>query len=150
MTTYAAYFFDLGGTLVAIEDDEIARDPTGRVVLRPGVSRVLPALADMPVFVVTNQSGVALGTLSADQAHNFIAQVNDLAGGVITDYRICMHARTAECSCRKPQPGMILDLAAAHAIDLSRALMVGDTGGDKHCAESAGIGSFQWASEFFG
>ncbi|MGB8954310.1 MAG: HAD-IIIA family hydrolase, partial [Tumebacillaceae bacterium] len=47
--------------------------------------------------------------------------------------RYCPHLQG--CSCRKPQPGMLLDLASRHAIDLSRSVMIGD----KHTDVQAGL-----------
>jgi D-glycero-D-manno-heptose 1,7-bisphosphate phosphatase len=150
MTTgYEAYIFDLGGTLVAMEEDEIATDGAGRVRLLPGVAEALRALGGRPVFVITNQQGVALGTLTEAEARGFVEQVDAAAGGVLTDHRICMHLATADCPCRKPRPGMLLDLARAHGLDLARCLMVGDSENDRRCAEAAGVGAFEWAQTFF-
>ena len=146
---YDATFFDLGGTLLAIEDDEIAIDGRGRVRVLPGVSEALRALAGQPVFVVSNQQGVALGTLREAEARGFIEQLDAAAGGAITDYRICMHRAEAGCPCRKPRPGMLLDLARAHGLDLARCLMVGDSENDRRCAEAAEVGAFEWAVAFF-
>lgn len=147
--TYDALIFDLGGTLLAIADDEIATDGRGRVRILPGVSEALRALAGQPVFVVTNQQGVALGSLSEAEARGFIEQVNGSVGDAVTDYRICMHRADAGCPCRKPRPGMLLDLARAHGLDLARSLMVGDSENDRRCAEAAGLGHFVWAADFF-
>ncbi|MBO0782040.1 MAG: HAD-IIIA family hydrolase [Ktedonobacteraceae bacterium] len=146
---YSAYFFDLGGTLLALEHDEIARSETGKVTLLPGVRDHLLSLVGTPVFVITNQAGVALGHLSEATARSFIDQVNAAVGQVITDYRICMHHPLAGCPCRKPQPGMVLDLARTHAINLAEAAYIGDTANDEQCAQRAGVGTFLWAPAFF-
>lgn len=147
---FSAYFFDLGGTLVALDGDEIHQDAGGRISLFPDVALRLKELRGEPVFVVTNQAGVALGTLTQSEAHGFIEQLNAQVGGVVRDYRICAHHPAAGCACRKPRPGMVLDLAAAHEVDLSRAVMVGDSPDDQRCAVVAGVGTFIWASDFFG
>lgn len=149
MLAYSAYFFDLGGTLVALDQDEIYRDPEGRVQLLPGVAERLASLRGEPVFVVTNQSGVARGILTQAEARDFVEQVAAQVPSVITDYRICMHRADAGCACRKPQPGLVLDLAASHGVDLARALLVGDTTSDEACARAAGVGAFTWAADFF-
>ena len=86
-TAYDAYFFDLGGTLVAIEHDEIYRDETGHVTLLEGVQARLTALYGQKVFVITNQAGVALGYLTERTARECVEQVNNRLGGVITDFR---------------------------------------------------------------
>ncbi len=63
-TPYSAYFFDLGGTLLALEHDEIACSEAGKVTLLPGVRDHLLPLRGIPMFVITNQAAVALGQLS--------------------------------------------------------------------------------------
>jgi phosphinothricin acetyltransferase len=45
---------------------------------------------------------------------------------------------------------MLLDLAAAHGIDLTQAVMIGEASSDQQCALAAGVGKFVWADTFFG
>lgn len=149
LDSYESFIFDLGGTLLAIADDEIALDADGCVTLLPGVLQGLQSLRGRPVFVITNQQGVALGSLSEAQARGFIAQLDRALGGLVTDYRICMHLAALDCPCRKPKPGMLYDLAQAHGLDLGRLLYVGDSEIDRRCATAAGVGSFCWAKDFF-
>jgi D-glycero-D-manno-heptose 1,7-bisphosphate phosphatase len=145
-----AHFFDLGGTLLALDEhDEIAYDEQGRVAILPGVRRRLAALAGTPVFVVTNQSGIANGTLNADRFHDFCEQLSSAAGDVITAYAVCAHARSAGCGCRKPKPGLVLNLAETHRIDLATSTMVGDTDTDRQLAAAACIGRYVWATDYF-
>ena len=101
-TAYDAYFFDLGGTLVAIENDEIYRDEAGHVTILEGVQARLTTLYSQKIFVITNQAGVALGYLTEREVRGYVAQVNDCLEGIITDYRLCMHHPEAGCNCRKP------------------------------------------------
>jgi D-glycero-D-manno-heptose 1,7-bisphosphate phosphatase len=54
--------------------------------------------------------------------------------GSVSDYAIA-------CSCRKPEPGMILCAAQAHGIDLARSLLVGDKISDLEAGRAAGIPS---------
>lgn len=149
LARFDSFIFDLGGTLLAIADDEIALDAEGRVTLLPGVAAALQPLHGRPLFVVTNQQSVALGLLSAEQAHGFVEQLDGALGGLVTDHRICMHLASAGCPCRKPRPGLVLDLARAHGLDLARALYVGDSESDQLCAQAAGVGTFRWAAAFF-
>jgi D-glycero-D-manno-heptose 1,7-bisphosphate phosphatase len=150
LENYSAYFFDLGGTLLALDTDEIYRDEDGRVRLLPGVAEKLGALRGQRVFVVTNQGGVGLGHLTEAEARGFIEQLDSQISGIITDYRVCMHRPDAGCGCRKPLPGLVLDLAATYGVDLARAVMIGDGASDEGCARAAGVGNFVWAADFFG
>jgi len=146
----SAHFFDLGGTLLALDGDEIARDQTGRATILPRVVAMLSALAGSPVFVVTNQAGLADGTLTRAQFDGFCAQLSTATSGVVTEYAVCAHPRDAGCACRKPQPGLVLRLAAVHHIDLAASVMVGDTETDRQLAAAAGVGRFAWAAGYFG
>ncbi len=40
--------------------------------------------------------------------------------------------------CRKPAPGMVLEAAIDHAIDLGRSFLIGDKEIDAECAHNAG------------
>lgn len=142
-------FFDLGGTLLALDEhNEIAVNRHGQATLLTGVRERLASLAGSPVFVVSNQAGIAEGTLSSERLDGFCSQLS-AATGAITAYAICTHARDAGCGCRKPRPGLVIRLAEAHDIDLTRSVMIGDTRNDQELATAAGIGSFYWAADYF-
>jgi D-glycero-D-manno-heptose 1,7-bisphosphate phosphatase len=141
--------FDLGDTLLKTALGEIAIDPVGKVELLPGVADKLARLSAGLVFVVSNQSGVATGTLSAETAHSFIRQINDATGQAIDDYAMCFHHRDAGCACRKPRPGLVTQLLERHACAPASAFLVGDSETDRQCATAAKLGSFFWAWEYF-
>jgi D-glycero-D-manno-heptose 1,7-bisphosphate phosphatase len=146
-----AHFFDLGGTLLALDGhDEIAYDAYGRVTILPGVRESLTALAGTPVFVVTNQAGIAEGTLTRERFDDFCAQLSAATAHAVTAFAACTHPRDAGCACRKPKPGLVLSLATAHHIDLAASVMVGDTENDHRLHSAAGIGRFVWAPDYFG
>ena len=56
----------------------------------------------------------------------------------IDDIMICFHTDADQCSCRKPKPGLLLDAAAKHGIDLSSSFMVGDRWRDVLAGQAAG------------
>ena len=101
----------------------------------------------LPIFVVTNQGGIGLGYFDVEAVHRFHAHMCDCLaakGSQIMDIAFCPHHPNAidpamrECSCRKPQPGMILELAKRHQIDISRSVMIGDRDTDLAAASAAG------------
>ncbi len=145
---YQAWFFDLGGTLVEIERDEIALSAQDRVVPVPGAMEALARLGDQRIFIVSNQAAVAQGSLAAMRAYDFIRQVDALCGGAVTDFRFAMHPPEANHPWRKPAPGMLQDLATVYGLELAHCAMVGDSRSDETCARNAGIGAFFWIDDF--
>lgn len=93
------------------------------------------------VIVITNQSAVGRGIIDGstlERIHERLRQDAEAAGGHITDILFCPHRPDARCTCRKPEPGMLLEAAARHGIDLSRSVMVGDSAKDIECGIRAG------------
>ena len=114
------------------------------LVLLPKVSEAISRLnaAGFLVFVVTNQGGVGLGYMtkkSLDRIHEKLLQEVKEGGGRIDEIKACTHRPRAGCSCRKPKPGMILDLAAKYDIDLAKSYMVGDRDSAIEAGRAAGI-----------
>lgn len=91
--------------------------------------------------IVTNQRAVALGLIRADQVEAMHQRLRELLereyGLSLLDIVYCPH-NTGECSCRKPEPGMLLAVAARHDIDLRRSWMVGDSETDVEAGRRAG------------
>jgi D-glycero-D-manno-heptose 1,7-bisphosphate phosphatase len=100
-------------------------------------------------FVITNQAGVARGYYGEPEVQDLHRWMNaELAamGAHIDDFRYCPHHPDATrpeyaiaCSCRKPEPGMLLDLLAAWPVDRARAVVLGDQDSDIEAARRAGL-----------
>ena len=105
--------------------------------------------AGVYVFVVTNQSGVARGLFDENAVttlHTRVRQDLGTIGAWIDDFRYCPHHPEAGigtyrrlCACRKPAPGMILDLMAHWPLDTAASVMVGDKPIDAEAGRAAGI-----------
>lgn len=92
--------------------------------------------AGLVLVVVTNQPDIARGGLTTDA---LTAMHDELLRRVPVDaIRVCPHDSGDGCSCRKPQPGMMLDAAAALDLDLSRSVVVGDRWSDIEAGRRAG------------
>jgi D-glycero-D-manno-heptose 1,7-bisphosphate phosphatase len=93
------------------------------------------------IFVVTNQGGVGLGFLKEKELkkiHDHLTQMVKEQGGEIKEVAFCPHKPKAGCKCRKPNAGMLFDLAVRHDLDLSRSVMVGDHERDIEAGKKAG------------
>ncbi len=105
--------------------------------------------AGVLVFVVTNQSGVARGLFGEDAVtalHEKMREDLRTVGAGIDDFRYCPHhpdigvaPYRRVCACRKPAPGMILDLIAQWPVDAAASVMVGDRESDAQAGRAAGI-----------
>lgn len=119
---------DRDGTL--IEDKHYLHDPDG-VVLLPGVVDGLRTLskAGARLVVVSNQAGVGRGYYDEAAMHAVNQRLRDLlAAEGITLHGIycCPHAPDADCDCRKPAPGMVIQAARDLDFDPHSACVIGD------------------------
>ena len=97
--------------------------------------------AQVPVIVVTNQSGVARDIFPESLVHQvhrkMIAELS--AGGARVDaIYFCPHKTEDACECRKPNPGLLERAAGEHALDLSSSWVVGDRYADLEMGYAAG------------
>lgn len=105
--------------------------------------------AGYQIVVITNQSGIARGMFSEAQYLALTARIREhlLAEGVpLLDVLHCPHhpqgsvpAYAIDCACRKPAPGLLLEAAQRHGIDLSESVLVGDKPSDIYAGRHAGV-----------
>jgi len=115
-------------------------------VALPGSLEAIALLTSskIEVYIATNQSGVARGkvTLDAlDSIHKKLRREVERAGGGIVDIKYCPHHPDEKCWCRKPNPGLLEDIAATYQLNLKEGCYVGDSLKDLQAAESAGCPS---------
>ena len=106
---------------------------------RAGIARL--AAAGYLIAVVSNQRGVARGLVHPSTLVELEARIqNDLRpfNCAINAFRYCVHDVDVGCSCRKPEPGMILALAEELDVELANSWMVGDTESDVRAGAAAG------------
>lgn len=92
------------------------------------------------LFIVTNQGGIEMGYFTEDDLdaiHNDMLKKLEDRGIKVHEVKYCPHFKTP-CKCRKPLPGMLLDLSKKYDIDLSSSYMIGDRDVDVEAGNSAG------------
>jgi histidinol-phosphate phosphatase family protein len=131
-----AVIFDRDGTIVV--DVPYNGDP-GRVEPVPGAREGIARLraAGLPIAVVSNQSGIGRGLISAAQVEAVNRRVDEVLGPFDL-WLFCPHAPEDDCDCRKPKPKLILDAARALGVDPACCVVIGDKETDAQAARAAG------------
>ncbi len=141
-----AIFIDKDGTLV--EDVPFNVD-VSRIRLMPGVSEGLRLLSTLsfPIFIVTNQPGLAHGRFTEQGLRRVrakISEIFDSHGCRLSGFYFCPHdpngtvaALSKKCGCRKPLPGLLLRAQRERGIDLFDSWMIGDILNDVEAAHRA-------------
>ena len=97
--------------------------------------------AGYTVAVATNQSGIGRGLFTMQELtemHNKMHKMVQQAGGVIDGVWFCPHTAAADCGCRKPKSGMVLDILDRFNAKAENTYMVGDSLRDLQAVAGAG------------
>jgi D-glycero-D-manno-heptose 1,7-bisphosphate phosphatase len=137
----AAVFVDRDGVIVESRRHAGLPRPAESVddvVIPPGVQAALASIraAGYLVIAVTNQPDVARGTTSRSTVEAINSYVTTALP--VDAVYTCFHDGDS-CSCRKPRPGMLLQAASDHAVDLERSWMIGDRWVDIAAGHAAGV-----------
>lgn len=137
-------FFDRDGIVNHPPDDE------RRYVLHEDEFELLPGFIESlrvvlergyKAVIVTNQAGVSRGRMSQadlDRIHAKLHRLMRDQGLTLHDILECTSFDDAHPN-RKPNPGMLLEAAARHHLDLSRSWMIGDNEKDVTAGRRAGV-----------
>jgi D-glycero-D-manno-heptose 1,7-bisphosphate phosphatase len=139
--TRRAVFLDRDGVInrAAVRDGK-PYPPRHLTELRilPGVREACRSLRELGylLILVTNQPDIGRGTADAEEVsamHDHLRRYLRL-----DDVKVCPHDDAAQCECRKPKPGLLLEAAREWDIDLSASYFVGDRWRDIEAAQRAG------------
>ena len=136
---WPAVFLDRDGTI--IEDRGHLAAPQEVVFFEDTVSALLELQKVFLLFIVTHQSGIAKGLVTADEVSTVNRYVVDYLankGITITKLYCCPHDRSERCQCVKPNPYHLHQAASDYDIDLARSFVMGDHPHDVELAWRAG------------
>jgi D-glycero-D-manno-heptose 1,7-bisphosphate phosphatase len=138
-----AVFLDRDGVINQEIGDYIQKVPEFKL-LQHAISHIAALhQRGIPVFVVTNQGGIAKGLYSTEtlhEMHTIMHQAIEAAGGKITEVYYCPHHPDfGNCLCRKPSSLLAQKALSKHGISAENAIFIGDKERDVYCAEGAGI-----------
>jgi D-glycero-D-manno-heptose 1,7-bisphosphate phosphatase len=137
-------------SFVILDRDGVINEVSGDYIKSPEewipIAGSLEAIAQLNrcglrVVVATNQSGVARGYYDIamlDRIHEKLLHELAAVGGVIEDIFFCPHHPDAGCVCRKPQPGLIHQIAKKYSLHLADTFFVGDSIVDVQAAWAGG------------
>lgn len=150
----AALLIDRDNTLIA--DGGTSRATVAEVEISVGLPQALQEFNKhgLPVFVVTNQPGIAKGQITESdvfRVHNELGEYFSKHGALIDGLYFCPHhpeigfegevvSLKIPCLCRKPGNGMLIALAQEHGIDLSKSVLIGDSESDSEAAGKSDCG----------
>lgn len=138
-TRAPAVFIDRDGTIM--EDADYCSHPK-QVKIFPSVPEALRRLKanGFKLIIITNQSGIGRGFFTNEEYRAVEAEVSRQLGNDLVDATyFCPDIPGQKSSCRKPAPGMILQAAQEHRIDLSGSFFIGDKEIDVECGHNAGV-----------
>lgn len=139
-----AVFFDRDGTINSDEGHYYIYRKED-FVLNPGVVEGMKRLSDAGylIIVVTNQGGVAKGLYTeteVGEVNDYMCEMLKSRGIEVKKVYYCPHHDSvAPCTCRKPQPGMLVAAIDEFNISPSESYMIGDSNRDIEAAFAAGI-----------
>jgi D-sedoheptulose 7-phosphate isomerase len=138
---HRAVFLDRDGVInrAFVRDGKPVPPPTlQELEVLPGVPEALHELKQhgYELLVVTNQPDVGRGKQSRQALDAMHKLLSDRLP--IDDILVCTHSDADKCDCRKPLPGMLLEAARKHNVDLSASFMVGDRWRDIEAGYNAG------------
>ena len=133
-----AVFLDRDGVLNVYLPGDYAKTPD-ELTLLPGVGAAVGRLqaAGFLTILISNQQGVAKGLMTQSDLDAVTAKLR--AEVPLDAVYYCPHLKDEHCACRKPKPGMLLQAAQDHAIDLTQSVFIGDTPTDAQAAQAAGV-----------
>lgn len=136
-----AVFLDRDGVINQKPPDHQYVKSLSELIILPHVSPALTQLksAGFLAIVITNQRGISLGHLSHTTLTAIHRHINLQLLHTIDAFYYCHHDHHHNCTCRKPQPGLILQATKDFNIDLSRSHLIGDSATDIQAAHAAGI-----------
>lgn len=136
--------------LIVLDRDGVINEDSDDYIKSPEEWRAIPSSiqaiarlnhAGYRVLVATNQSGVGRGLFDIDtlaRIHEKMCLQLQEAGANVEAIFFCPHTPEENCKCRKPQPGLLLDIEQRLGKKLEGVFFVGDSLGDFEAARGVG------------
>ncbi len=138
---HRAVFVDRDGVICRNRRDHVKS--WDEFVFLPGALDALARLSqsDLRIVIITNQAAINRRLVPAEVVEDINARMVraiGAAGGRVDRVVYCPHRPDEQCSCRKPQPGLLLRAAEELDLDLSSSYLVGDAESDVQAGQAVG------------
>jgi histidinol-phosphate phosphatase family protein len=116
-----AVFIDRDGVICHNRDDHVKS--WAEFEFQSGARESLTRLAqlDVLIVVITNQAVINRGMVpvrTVEHIHRQMVKEIEKAGGRVDRVLYCPHRPDEHCTCRKPQPGLLLQASREMGVDL--------------------------------
>jgi histidinol-phosphate phosphatase family protein len=139
---HPALFLDRDGVIIENRPDYVRRWEDVYFFAQALAALARIRYSPYKIIIVSNQSPIGRGLMRLEEAvalNERIMQVVREGGGRIDATYLCPDAPGQQTGCRKPLPGMLLQAAQEHQLDLSQSIMIGDALSDVVCGRAAGV-----------
>ena len=134
-----AVFLDRDGIInYSIVTNNKPHPPRKIITYMEGIFKLCHHLIDNDylLIIVTNQPDIARGKITIEEVNAMNNRIRQSLP--IWDVFVCPHDDLDYCECRKPNPGMLLEAARKHNLDLKQSWMIGDRWKDIEAGDRAG------------
>src|SRR5579864_7999794 len=142
MCSVSTVFLDRDGVINENRDDYVKSWNEFRFIAGSREAIAKLTRAGHTIVICTNQAAIARGQVSIEvieEIHRRMVAEIAAVGGEVAKVYYCPHAKDANCSCRKPRPGMLLRARDELGIDLHDAIFIGDSMTDIRAGLAAGV-----------
>ena len=94
---------------------------------------------NLKIVVATNQPDLSRNLLDFQTHEQIIKKISQTYDIPINNFLVCPHDDDANCNCRKPKPGMIIEALRKFKVKPNEAVMIGDSLKDLQAATSAKV-----------
>jgi len=127
--------------VINLDSELFIKSPEEWIALSKSLEAIaLLTQAEYSIVVATNQSGLNRGLFDMDTLNAMHAKMHaELAmnGGYIDAIFFCPHTYSENCLCRKPKPGMLLEIGKRFSTSLKNVPCIGDSLRDLQAAVAA-------------
>ena len=128
--------------VINVDSDQFIKSPNEWIEIENSIDSIVSLQKNgWIVSIATNQSGIGRGLFDLETLNNIHTKMIKLIrekGGKIPQIKFCPHLPSDNCNCRKPKPGMYLEIANELNISLSETIVVGDSLRDLEAAKIVG------------